>query len=395
MKFAHIADCHVGGWSEIKLKELGMQAFSSALDKCITEEVDFILLSGDLFNTALPSIDLLKQVALDLRKLKDMKIPCYAIPGSHDYSPSGKTMLDVLENAGLIINVVKFSSENKLDFTEDKTGVKITGLFGKAGGLEKSYYENLDRSNLEDEKSKKIFMFHTTLTEFKPAHLAMISSEPVAILPKGFDYYAGGHPHYVFNEIKEPYGRIAYPGALFPNNFGELERFKQGGFWINEFVGDKIESKYVEIKLKDVLSYIINLDGKDSNQVVDLVLDKVDKNEVLGKIVLLRLVGVLESGKLTDIDFGKLNSELSGAFVVLRNSSKLTIREFEGFEVSEKNVEDIEEKLISNFESFDKNKTKELITMLSDEKQEGEKNFDFEMRVTKNVFNVLGLEDDN
>ena len=395
MKFAHIADCHIGGWSELKLKELGMQAFSSAIDKCITEEVDFLLLAGDLFNTALPSIDLLKQVALDLKKLNSMKIPCYVIPGSHDYSPSGKTMLDVMENTGLIINVVKFSSENKLEFTEDKTGVKITGLFGKAGGLEKSYYESLDRRHLEDEKSKKIFMFHTTLTEFKPAHLAMISSEPVAILPRGFDYYAGGHPHYVFNEIKEPYGRIAYPGALFPNNFGELERFKQGGFWINEFVGNKIESKYVEIKLKDVLSYIINLDGKDSNQVVDLVLDKVDKNEVLGKIVLLRLVGVLESGKLTDIDFGKLNSELSGAFVVLRNSSKLTIKEFEGFEISEKNVEDIEERLISNVENFDKEKTRELINVLCDEKQEGEKNLDFEMRVIKNTFNVLGLEDDN
>ena len=138
MKFAHIADCHVGGWSELKLKELGMQAFSSAIDKCITEEVDFVLLAGDLFNTALPSIDLLKQVALDFRKLKDMKIPCYVIPGSHDYSPSGKTMLDVIENAGLIVNVVKFSSENVLDFTEDKTGVKITGLFGKAGGLDKT-----------------------------------------------------------------------------------------------------------------------------------------------------------------------------------------------------------------------------------------------------------------
>ena len=126
---------------------------------------------------------MIKETTLHLKKLKDSEIPCYIIPGSHDYSPSGKTMLDVFENAGLVINVVKFN-DNKLEFTEDKSGVKITGLFGKKAGLEKGYYELLDRNNLENEAGKKIFMFHTTLTEFKPEHLAMISSEPAAILPK-------------------------------------------------------------------------------------------------------------------------------------------------------------------------------------------------------------------
>ncbi len=399
MKFAHLGDCHTGGWSELKLKELGLEAFSSAIDKCISEEVDFVLIAGDLFNTAIPSIDVIKQVTLDLRKLRHMKIPCYVIPGSHDYSPSGKTMLDVLENAGLIINVVRFEAEDdkiKLNFTEDiKTGVKITGLFGKAGGLERSFYELLKRDELENEKSKKIFMFHTTLTEFKPEHLAMVSSEPVAILPKGFDYYAGGHPHFIFNEVKQPYGRIAYPGALFPNNFLELEKFKHGGFWVNEFKENgEIESKYVNVKLKDVLNYTINLDGKDSSQVADFVLNKIDKNEIIGKIVLLRLQGVLNSGKLSDIDFNRINEELSKAFVVLRNSSKLTIKEFENFEFGETNVEKIEEKLISEIKDFDSSVLKELMNVLSDEKLEGEKNLDFETRILKNALKVLNLEDD-
>jgi DNA repair protein SbcD/Mre11 len=406
MKFAHLADCHIGGWSELKLKELGMKAFSKSIEICIERNVDFILIAGDLFNTALPSIDLLKQVALDLKKLKDANIPCYAIPGSHDYSPSGKTMLDVLENAGLMKNVVQFKEINekiKLNFTTDeKTGVKITGLFGKAGGLEKSYYEMLERTNLEDETAKKIFMFHTTLTEFKPEHLAMISSEPVAILPKGFDYYAGGHPHFIFNEEKEPYGRIAYTGALLPNNFLELEKFKHGGFFINEFKGCKIESEYIPVKLKDTEAHTINLDGKDSHQVVDVVLNKIDKNEILDKILLIRLVGTLSSGKLSDIDFGRINDEFSGAFVILRNSAKLKIKEFENLEVDDGSVEHIEEKLImeqgindeEQAKEIDLNekKVKELFNALNDEKMEGEKNLDFEMRVVKNAFEVLELD---
>jgi DNA repair protein SbcD/Mre11 len=406
MKFAHLADCHIGGWSELKLKELGMRAFSKSIEICIEKKVDFVLIAGDLFNTALPNIDLIKEVTLYLKRLKDAEISCYIIPGSHDYSPSGKTMLDVFENAGLVKNVVQFEKVDEkihLKFTTDeKTGIKITGLFGKAGGLEKGYYELLERTNLENEASKKIFMFHTTLTEFKPEHLAMISSEPVAILPKGFDYYAGGHPHYVFNEEKQPYGRIAYTGALFPNNFLELEKFKHGGFFINEFKEGKIESEYIPVKLKNTLYYKINLDGKDSHQVVDAVINKIDKNEILDNILLMRLVGTLSSGKLSDIDFGRINDEFSGAFVILRNSSKLKIKEFEDLEVDDGSVEHIEEKIITEQGindidqakeiNLDENKVKELFNTLNDEKLEGEKNLDFDMRVVKNAFEVLEID---
>jgi DNA repair protein SbcD/Mre11 len=396
MKFAHIADCHVGGWSELKLKELNLEVFCKTVEICISREIDFALIAGDLFNTALPSIDLIKRVTLELKRLKDNNIPCYIIAGSHDYSPSGKTMLDVLENAGLVKNVVKFNEENekiKLDFTTDKkTGVKITGLFGKASGLEKSYYENLIRDNLENEQGKKIFMFHTTLTEFKPEHLAMISSEPVAIMPKGFDYYAGGHPHYIFNEVKEPYGRIAYTGALFPNNFGELEKFEHGGFFINEFIGGGIKEEYIPIRLKEVKKYNIDLTGKDANQVKEYILNQV--NDFDNKIILLRLKGVLESGRVADINFKGLFEELKTAFVVLKNTNELKIKEFEELEDIGEDSENIEEELILKY-SNNKDFVINLISSLDKEKLEGEKNLDFEMRVLKESLDILNLENEN
>jgi len=398
MKFAHIADCHIGGWSELKLKDLGMEVFSKAISICIERKVDFVVLAGDLFNTALPSIDLIKKVTLDLKKLNDSNIPVYIIPGSHDYSPSGKTMLDVLENAGLVENVVKFEDLDgkiKLNFTHDKkTDIKITGLFGKAQGLEKSYYENLIRENLENEQGKKIFMFHTTLTEFKPEHLAMISSEPVAILPKGFDYYAGGHPHYIFNEIKEPYGRIAYTGALFPNNFSELEKFGGGGFFINEFVDNHINSEYVPVLLKEVKNYLIDVTGKDANDVRDYIISQIDNTEISGKIVLLRLIGTLESGRLADIDFKEIFSQLKESFVVLKNTSELKIKEFEELEDIGENIVSVEDELISKY-SGDSDFVKSLINSLDKEKLEGEKNFDFEFRVIDESFKVLNLDNEN
>ena len=151
MKFAHFADCHIGGWREEKLKDLGIRAFREAIDICIKENVGFVLISGDLFNTALPSIDILKEVALILRKLKVKNIGVYVVPGSHDFSPSGKTMLDVLESSGLIVNVMKFEN-GKSKFFQDKTGVKITGILGRKGGLEKTDYLELNREELEREE---------------------------------------------------------------------------------------------------------------------------------------------------------------------------------------------------------------------------------------------------
>ena len=43
MKFAHMADCHVGGWREPKLRSINDQSFVKAVDICISEKVDFVL----------------------------------------------------------------------------------------------------------------------------------------------------------------------------------------------------------------------------------------------------------------------------------------------------------------------------------------------------------------
>src|SRR3989344_892912 len=238
MKFAHMADCHIGSWRDPKLKDTSTHAFIKSIDKCIKEKVDFILIAGDLFNTSFPRLDNLKTVVSKFKKLKDLDIPVYIVPGSHDYSPSGKTILDVLEEAGMFINVFKGTVEGgklKLKFTLDKkTGAKITGMLGKRGALEKLYYEKLILDNLENESGYKIFIFHSGIDELKPKEMENIISQPLSLLPRGFDYYAGGHVHIVEDRQIEGYGRIAYPGPLFPNSFAELEKLERGGFYIVE-----------------------------------------------------------------------------------------------------------------------------------------------------------------
>ena len=392
MKFGHLADCHIGGWREDELRELGIESFRRAIDLCIQENVGFVLISGDLFHTSMPSIDIIKEAADILNKLKEQDINVYIIPGSHDYSPSGKTMLDVLEKAGLVVNVMRFDN-SKLLFTQDKTGVKITGLYGRRSQLDKLDYENLEKEHLEQEKGFKIFMFHTTLDEFKPKKMERVEGESYTSMPKNFNYYAGGHVHYVFDVKKEGFGLIVYPGPIFPEGFDEVEELKHGGFCI---VDDKLGLRRIPIKLKDVESFSFDLSDKDPEEGKKFILEGIKRRDIKDKIVTLRIFGVLKSGKVSDLGLNELTKDLD-CYIVLRNVNKLGSKEFEELAVDGGNVEDIENSIIKEhlgqFPLKDEERvTQELVSAFSEEKHEGERVVDFEKRIVENIMNVIYYE---
>lgn len=381
MKFAHLADCHIGGWKDINLKELSIKSFEEAINICIKENVAFVLIAGDLFNTSMPNIDLIKRTTKILNRLKENEIEVYIIPGSHDFSPSGKTMIDVLESSGLANNVMKIK-DNQLIFTHDKTGVKITGLVGLRSGLDKYYYENLDFSNLENENGFKIFMLHNTINELKPKDMEKVEGMSLSLLPKNFDYYAAGHVHFI-KESEFLKGKLVYPGPLFPNNFKELQELKHGGFYIY----DNENLNYIPINLKNTIYIEINADGKTSRDVEDEILSI---NNFEDKILLLRIQGELKEGKGSDINFKAISDNFKDSFAFLKNTTKLTSKEFSNLEVKDGEIEDVERDIINEFKfDYSNEFISELIHSLDKEKDEGEKNVDFERRLLKDLEKIL------
>lgn len=404
MKFAHLADIHLGSWREPKLRELSTKAFVTAVSRCVDEEVDFVLIAGDLFNTSLPAIDSLKTAVSQLKMLKDRGIPVYTIAGSHDFSPSGKTMLEVLEEADLIINVCKgevIEGRLKLHFTVDsKTGAKITGMIGKRGMIEKRYYEELIHENLEEEKGFKIFMFHTAISELKPAELEKMESAPLSLLPKGFDYYAGGHVHIVKDKSISNYRNVVYPGPTFPNSFTELEKLGSGGFYF--YFDGKLSHEKIE--LCGVVSIDIDCNHKSATQITDAIFEEIAGRKLKDSIVLLRLSGKMETGKTSDINFRKIIEimEERGAYSVMKNTSKLMSREFDEIKVKADTTEEAERLVIDEHVGqvkaleLDAGTEKELVvklmTMLDKEKGEGEKQSDYEARVIAEMSNMFTKE---
>jgi DNA repair exonuclease SbcCD nuclease subunit len=401
MRFAHMADCHIGSWREPKLNNISTDAFYKAVDISIKKGADFILISGDLFNTSLPGIDKLKLVVLKLKELKDLNIPVYIVAGSHDFSASGKTMLDVLESAGLLINVVKGRISNgklKLNFTVDeKTKAKITGMIGKKGMLEKSFYEDLDRHHLESENGFKIFMFHTTITELKPEELEKIDSSPVSLLPKGFDYYAGGHVHEIIKKELPGYRNIIYPGPLFPNNFREIEKLKCGGFY---FYDNGILT-YEPVEIFPVYSVEIACSNKTPEEIELELSKRSEKEDFSNAIITIRLSGRIKSGKPSDIRLGDIIRAFyeKNAYFVMKNTAALISEEFEEIKVKEETVDETEKALISENSGqvkvsgmdneYEKQLVMELMSAFNSEKKEGETKTDFEKRVNEETDRVM------
>ena len=200
MKFAHISDCHLGAWQHNEeLCKLNLQAFLIALDICLTKKVDFVLIAGDLLNTPTPDLAIVESAVRKMKELKDSGVEFYMILGSHDYSPNVRAITDVLSSAGFIAPVMHCEERDGrlvLNCIRDpKTGAILAGLSGKRRGEDAEDFLRLDTHHIQREKGFKLFAFHNYLSGIAPSEIPGIPSLPLENLPRGFDYYAGGHPH--------------------------------------------------------------------------------------------------------------------------------------------------------------------------------------------------------
>ena len=395
VRFAHLADCHLGGWKIPEMESISLETFEKAIESCINQKVDFVLIAGDFFDNALPSIDTLKLAALKLKELKDNGIRCYIIAGSHDYSASGKTFLDVLENAGLCINVSN-NNEQGLNILEEENFV-IAGISGKKIGMEQEMIRALKKPDLSKYEKLKILMLHTTISGSEPNE--MMKSIGASEIPSGFDYYALGHIHKVFNK-KIDERLIVYPGPLFPNNFSELEELGNGKFVIATYQDGKIEAEMQEIRLKETKAIEINADGKGPEIVTSEILGALRKEEMMDKVLLLRVEGTLSRGKTSDVDFNEVGKEFERqkGYCLLKNISKLESPEFKvNVMVEASSMEEIEKEVIEKNKSivqtdFDA-KMNELLRGLDIEKMEGETKDTFENRIIDGMSKIFEIKE--
>ena len=220
----HTADLHIGAFSRSPLSSASLYALERIAEYVLTEGAEVLVIAGDLFETPrLENYEHITRVARTFRRLAGEGVPIVAVPGSHDSSLRGRSLLDVFREAGLV-NVPGFRLDQK-GLTLHPLRVKsyvFYGLPGLRNSLEQTYLSE-GKVFFEDTRDggPRILVAHTSVkfAGYDPstyAHrygkISMGGNEILGRLPQ-IDYVALGHVHIPLPVSRRFTGNIAYPGA--------------------------------------------------------------------------------------------------------------------------------------------------------------------------------------
>ena len=244
MKFAHLADTHLG-YRQFGLYEREKdfyEVFEKITDKIIEEKVDFVIHSGDLFDNSRPSPLALLTFQKCLIKLKNANIPVYAIAGNHD---------SVLRK-GAIPPQVLFKKFGLKVISPINTNYMYEDVF--IAGL--PYYSSSQYKNLKNKLSdlskkaanheKSILVLHQGIDKYFNLQYEL----EIGDVPDNFTYYAMGHLH---NFINDDFGegKLVYPGSSEVWKTSELEDYRKNGkgFVIVDLDGKKPSIDRIKINI--------------------------------------------------------------------------------------------------------------------------------------------------
>lgn len=364
MRFVHFTDTHLGKSEEhLKERELDFhKAFEQVIDYAIEKKVDFVIHTGDIFDTARPSTDTLVFVVNQLLRLKEAEIPLFVTAGSHDIGMDG-TIISVLDAAGLLKNLsnkryYRHDGEKIIMSGEEIGNCFICGVVGRRAHIDKIYQALVP----EKRKEYNIFMFHHIISDINEK----FADIPTSLLPKNFDYYAGGHWHGYF-EKKLGNGVVVYPGSTEFNDLKEMKNDSAKYFCLIETEKGQTKVNKIPIRTRQIVFLEANCNGKDSSQVTNSVCEEIKENKN-SAILVVELSGRLKSGVKSEIDRGKIQDlALSKGYVYTKiHLSELENPETPFVSVKSRGIEEVEEEYLSKqgYDSNSKSVAIELIGVL-------------------------------
>ena len=363
MQFVHLADTHLGyrQYGLVERENDFFQVFDEAIDEVIRERPDFVIHSGDLFEYSRPPTRALLTVQKAILRLKEEKIPIYAIAGNHDVVMRKNALPPQLlyNNFGLKL----ISPNNPFYVTDDVFigGSPYTSKYHSKALIER--LENIEKSS--QNYKKRILVLHQGIDRYIPYEYEL----KIGDVPQSFNYCAFGHIHErVVDDFGE--GKLTYPGSTEIWRSNEVEGYKKNGkgFYLVDISGDIPEIENINLKLprefikETILASKLQEELSRINQYISSLQEKPV------------LMVTVEGGNLNRSEvYETLNHALSDFCLAVRsNYNPTTVNSAKNPFENGKEALDIKKMIEHNLKDFNSARVNELATGLLNELSDGD-----------------------
>jgi DNA repair exonuclease SbcCD nuclease subunit len=293
MKIAIIGDPHLGcsTYTDKRASDFSHQ-FNEAIRISLESKVQAVFLLGDIFDSSAYRRNIdnfassLTEIAGSLVRLKDKKIPIFAIAGNHEYGRGrGGGEIRILSDLGFL----HFLDDSKEQFD----GYEIAGISWKSSV--EAFRESVRKLGAPEEHS--ILLIHQFCygSAFLPQFLAEVKKDDL----KGWQIVFTGHHHHY-----EDFGYALTPGSL---EVHEAKETGEKGFIIYDT--DAHSHEFIRLPPSRPVRYVkIVGESKTASEVEDEIRRWVDKNSSWGALLVVNLSGRLASGRSVDVNWNLLRS---------------------------------------------------------------------------------------
>ncbi|KAA0565151.1 metallophosphoesterase family protein [Rossellomorea aquimaris] len=309
IRFFHVADLHLDS-PFIGLKHLPKEVFErihdstfASFEKVVREaihrDIDFMIISGDLFDEEDRSIRAQAKLLKQFNLLHSNNIPVYVVHGNHDHLGSYRLELDMPDN----IHIFNAKTEVKQLTVKSGTIVDIVGFsYGTRHIQERRVADYPKRSG----DRYTIGILHGSEGSVHSSHETYAPFSIRELLEKNYHYWALGHIHERQILHEEPY--IVYPG-----NIQGRHRKETGAKGCYEVVLDHHHTELTFIQTHDLMwkTCSVSLQGVqrfgEIFQRIQQALESLEEGDMLIEVILTDdeslpqdMAGKIENGDLLE-----------------------------------------------------------------------------------------------
>jgi exonuclease SbcD len=242
-RFMHFSDTHLGNREYMMdLREADFyEAFNEAVDIALEEHVDFVIHSGDLFDTWGPSNRALSELKDSMLRLKEKNIRTYMVMGDHDRPRrTDYPAASIFDFLGLTLMGAEDVDTVYID--DDTLIAGISNMKGSRRDTLPQMYAKAD--TMAKDHRNSILISHQGVSGY--THPEDVQIQEID-LPGSFAYLAFGHVH--VSSYRARPTPFSYAGSTEINSASEIEAFLRDGKAVNIVDLEKGEVSFSRRKL--------------------------------------------------------------------------------------------------------------------------------------------------